>query len=117
MFMRRLQLPNGLHIRAEVAMSPEQLREGLMGRDSLPPGNGMLFCFPRTGKHPMWMANTRMPLDIVWIASSGMIVEIARGARPYSMRALGGNAFSSYALEIASGCAEGLRIGQWVNFD
>ena len=77
MLLKQLQLPNGVQIEAEVVRTPEQLREGLMGRDSLPPNGGMLFCFAGPGQHSMWMANTRIPLDILWISSSGRIVEIA----------------------------------------
>jgi uncharacterized protein len=114
--LKRLTLPNGRRITAEVVSSPVGLAFGLMDRDSLPLNGGMLFVFVEPGLHPMWMVQTRMPLDIVWMGLDQVIVEIVRGAKPGWTQRLGGHAISSYALEIPSGCAEGLMVGQYVQF-
>src|SRR3990172_7339338 len=49
----------------EIADSPEEQAKGLMGRESLEPGKGMLFVFPEEGIYPFWMKDTLMPLDMI----------------------------------------------------
>jgi uncharacterized membrane protein (UPF0127 family) len=64
-----------LRIRAEVAASPAQRNEGLMGRRSLPESSGMLFVFPTPVQAGFYMKDTLIPLDIAFI-SEDRIVEI-----------------------------------------
>jgi uncharacterized protein len=116
MLLKKLLLPNGYQVQAEVVFGPWELQRGLMGRDSLPHNCGMLFLFPRLGKHPMWMVNTFVPLDIVWMDWNWRVVELGSG-QPLSAARIGGNAMSCYALEIPLGCAEGVRVGQYVQLD
>lgn len=52
----------------EVAISPAQRRQGLMGRPQLKEGTGMLFVFPREARQEFWMKNTLIPLDILYFA-------------------------------------------------
>jgi uncharacterized protein len=113
MLLKRLLLPNGKQIEAEVVSSPEALHQGLMGRTSLPSDCGMLFVFSRPAKHWIWMANTRIPLDILWLDFAGKIVELAEG-QPFLMRRVGGKEISSFALEVARGTTSGVRVGQRV---
>ncbi|MDD2866224.1 MAG: DUF192 domain-containing protein [Candidatus Omnitrophica bacterium] len=69
-------------LRVEVADTDAQRQKGLMYRRSLPKGHGMLFIFPQEGVWGFWMKNTRIPLDIIWMDSSGRVVGIARNAQP-----------------------------------
>jgi len=61
---------------AEVASDKDSLLRGLMGRESLGTDSGMLFAFPFEGRHGFWMKDTLIPLDMMWIGSSGEIVHI-----------------------------------------
>jgi uncharacterized protein len=63
-------------LRVEVAATEEQRERGLMDRDSLPAGNGMIFVFPRAERGAFWMYRTRVPLSIAW-AAGGRVVGIA----------------------------------------
>lgn len=69
-------------INAEVAITEAQRAKGLMGRESLDENKGMLFVFPKEGKHTFWMANTKIALDIIWIDSSYNIVYINENTPP-----------------------------------
>ena len=63
-----------LHV--EVAETPAERRRGLMDRESLEPGTGMLFLFPSPREGSFWMYKTLVPLSIVW-AADGKVVGVA----------------------------------------
>ena len=116
MFLKTLTLPNGRQIQAEVVSTPEELRQGLMGRKPLNPGEGMLFVFLDSGKHTAWMANTPIALDMVWMNEAAAIVEIEHSAQPYSLKQRGGKVRSTCMLELPAGTAKsaGLQVGQTI---
>lgn len=99
-------MPTGDRLTVEIASSAEELQTGLMYRDQLEPDHGMLFLHPEMGRYPVWMANTRIPLDIVWLDSRGRVVEFCERARPYSLARRGGHKDSMFTLELPSGQAE-----------
>ena len=61
---------------AEVASAPEQREKGLMDRDAVPDGTGMLFVFPRSEERSFWMKDTHVPLDIAFFADDNRIAGI-----------------------------------------
>ncbi|MGH8727936.1 MAG: DUF192 domain-containing protein [Burkholderiales bacterium] len=63
-------------IEAELADTPKKRERGLMHRDSLADGKGMLFVFSEPGRYSLWMANTKIPLDAAFIDRDGVIVQI-----------------------------------------
>lgn len=63
-------------IRAEFAKTPEEWQKGLMNRPSLPKNSGMLFIFPDETNRSFWMKNTLIPLDIIFVSSTGRVNEI-----------------------------------------
>ncbi|HWR97877.1 MAG TPA: DUF192 domain-containing protein [Candidatus Methanoperedens sp.] len=106
---------------AEIAVSAEERSRGLMFRTSLAPGNGMLFVFPREGRHGFWMKNTLIELDIVFIGADRRVVDVARRAPPCRAEPCPQYfpaAPAAYALEIAGGraAALGVAAGDLVEF-
>jgi uncharacterized membrane protein (UPF0127 family) len=63
-------------LNAEVADTPQTSQNGLMFRDSLPENRGMLFVFEHPKTAFFWMKNTKIPLSIAFIDSTGKILEI-----------------------------------------
>lgn len=88
---------------AEIADTPQASENGLMFRDSLPEDRGMLFIFEQPRKASFWMRNTKIPLSIAYIDSTGKILEIK------SMNPLDDTVVPStsdevaYALEVNQG--------------
>lgn len=66
----------------EVAEKPQELARGLMERKSLCSECAMLFVFSEPGIFPFWMKNTHLPLDIIFIAENGRIVDVFQNVEP-----------------------------------
>jgi uncharacterized membrane protein (UPF0127 family) len=66
----------------EVADTPEKQMRGLMFRESMPDGHGMLFLFPTEQTYSFWMKNTLIPLDIIWMDKDMKIVHIESHVMP-----------------------------------
>lgn len=94
----------------EVARTPEQRAVGLMGRRDLAPDRGMLFDFGRTREVAMWMKNTFVPLDILFIDPEGRIVHIAENTTPQSLKRIPSGGPVRFALELLAGTSERLGI-------
>lgn len=60
----------------DVARSPEELKQGLSGRRSLPPNGGLLLIFNQQDYHGIWMSGMRLSIDVVWIGG-GLVVDTA----------------------------------------
>ena len=102
-------------IMAELAVTPEQQQRGLMWRDSLAEDAGMLFLYDLR-RPSMWMRNTLIPLDIVFIREDGEIAKIIMNAQPGSLQSLYADYDVTGVLELAGGqaLALGLRPGDQV---
>jgi uncharacterized protein len=100
----------------EIAETPEQQKYGLMHRDELPPDHGMLFVDKSDSVMRMWMKNTRIPLDMLFIDRRGLIVYIASNAMPNSLAVITAGKPVRAVLELAGGAAEknGIREGDQV---
>ena len=94
----------------EVADEPLERETGLMRRDEMPSDHGMIFVFPDEQPRRFWMKNTRIPLDILFISSSGRIVSIST-MKPYVGEAESGDA-AKYVIELNAGEASksGVKI-------
>ena len=75
---------DGAQIRAEVAESDEARARGLMFRELLADDAGLLLKMERPGRHPIWMKNVRIALDILWLDARGRIVWMVEWAPPCS---------------------------------
>jgi len=94
----------------ELALTPEQRARGLMFRKSLAADTGMLFDFRAPGKVAMWMKNTLIPLDMIFIKSGGIIANIASGTVPLSLVPVPSNGSVRGVLEVRAGTAARLGI-------
>ena len=115
----RLELVTGGGVRTidiEIAATPEQQALGLMFRSSLPDGRGMLFPHGKPEELTMWMRNTYIPLDLVFIRADGTVHRIEANAEPLSERIIPSNGPVAAVLELAGGAAGrlGLKPGDTV---
>ncbi|MEQ8196287.1 MAG: DUF192 domain-containing protein [Rhodospirillales bacterium] len=94
----------------ELAATPEARAQGLQGRRFLAPDSGMLFDFGRSKIITMWMKNTFIPLDMIFIAADGRIVHIARNTEPFSLETIRSPVPASAVLELMAGAARRLGI-------
>jgi uncharacterized membrane protein (UPF0127 family) len=101
----------------EVADTERQREHGLMFRRQLPEDHGMIFLFGGEREITMWMKNTYIPLDMVFIGSDWRIVHIARDAEPLSTSIISSVQPASQVLEILAGQADklGLKPGDAVS--
>lgn len=93
-----------------IAESDTQKLRGLMFVRELPQQNGMLFVYRDTAVHSMWMKNTYIPLDIVFIRSDGTVSSVARNTEPLSLRSISATEPVNYVLELNAGVTERLSI-------
>lgn len=97
-------------VRAEVARTDQERARGLMERESLAPGNGMLFIFPDVAPRSFWMQNTYIPLDIAFLDADGTIVDI-QSMEPLDETFTESAAPAMFALEVPQGWFEAQGIG------
>lgn len=66
----------------EIASTSEARAQGLSGRAEVPPNYGMLFVFGVPDLYGMWMKDMRVPIDIVWLDSAGVVIGIEENISP-----------------------------------
>ena len=102
---------SGVHVfRVELAVTDEQRAHGLMFRRSLPEGQGMLFKFEPDQVIQMWMHNTYISLDMIFIRSDGRVLRIAESTKPESDSIISSGAPARGVLEVIAGTARKLGI-------
>ncbi len=115
-------LPNGDAILAELATTSADRAQGLMERGHLHPDRGMLFFFPSPGIYGFWMAQTFIPLDILWLDADRRIVSIFADAQPcpsgVSCPIYSPSAPAQFVLELAAGEAarRNLQLGDQLDW-
>ena len=106
-----IESANGPHkFHVELATTPAQLEQGLMFRRTLAPDAGMLFDFKTPSPVSMWMKNTFIPLDMVFIDAGGRIINIAERTVPQSLDPVAAAAPARAVLEVNGGTAARLGI-------
>ncbi len=102
---------SGVHtFGVEMALTPEEQAKGLMFRQELPEGQGMLFDFHREQPAVFWMKNTYIPLDMIFIRGDGRILRIAEHTVPLSEELVRSGAPVRAVLEVVAGTAQKLGI-------
>lgn len=100
-------------IAIEIATSPEQKIKGLMFRESLSAQQGMLFLYAPPQNARMWMKNTLIPLDMLFIDADNRIVHIHANAKPHDLTPIGAGRPVAAVLELNGSEAGklGIRVG------
>jgi len=100
----------------EVATTREEQALGLMFRRSLPENAGMLFIYQQPQPAAMWMKNTLIPLDMVFISPDGRVLRIETNTEPFSTKLIPSEGTISAVLELNAGQADkiGLKRGDTV---
>ncbi|HLL58526.1 MAG TPA: DUF192 domain-containing protein [Allosphingosinicella sp.] len=100
----------------EVARNDAERAQGLMFRRTLAPDRGMLFDFQKVQPISMWMRNTYIPLDMLFIRPDGTVARIAENAEPLSERTIPSGEPVLAVLEVFGGTAKrlGLKAGDRV---
>jgi uncharacterized membrane protein (UPF0127 family) len=98
---------------AWLAISPAEKAQGLMFVRDLPPDRGMLFLYDKPTEAGIWMKNTYLELDILFIAADGRIVKIFERAKPHSLDTMSPGEPVTAVLELKGGetARRGLKTG------
>ncbi len=102
----------------EVADDAAEREQGLMFRENLAPNEGMLFLYPAAKQVAFWMKNTPLPLDMLFIAPDGRIINVAAMAKPFDEAPIRSEGEAIAVLEILGGSAAqlGIRAGDKVEW-
>ncbi|WP_322516929.1 DUF192 domain-containing protein [Rhodopseudomonas palustris] len=101
----------GVHVfSVEVATTEQERETGLMYRKQMPEGQGMLFDFRPEQPVSMWMKNTYIPLDMIFIRADGSILRIAENTEPMSTAIISSGGPVAGVLEVIGGTAKKLGI-------
>jgi uncharacterized membrane protein (UPF0127 family) len=102
---------SGVHVfQVELAITDDERARGLMFRKTLPEGTGMLFNFDSDQIVAMWMRNTYVPLDMIFIGSDGTIAHIAENTVPLSEVIVSSRVPVRGVLEVVAGTVRRLGI-------
>jgi uncharacterized membrane protein (UPF0127 family) len=106
-------LPDGSAVHIEVATDDDTRAQGLMFRDRIPEGTGMLFVFVQSGDYPFWMKNTLVPLDMIWVDDQKRVVHVQANVPPCKADPCPSyppHAVAKYVLELGGGQAAKHRV-------
>jgi uncharacterized membrane protein (UPF0127 family) len=93
----------------ELALSGPERERGLMFRENMGEDEGMLFFFPRDEAISMWMKNTKLALDMIFINADGTVAQIAENTAPQSLAIISSHAPVRAVLEVRAGTARRLK--------
>ena len=94
----------------EVARTEEEKKIGLMFRKTLAKNAGMLFLYKREALRLMWMKNTFIPLDILFIDKEGVIKRVVKRTVPHSLATISSRQSVLAVLELRGGVTSSLDI-------
>jgi uncharacterized membrane protein (UPF0127 family) len=94
----------------EIAETSRQRAQGLQYRNTMAPDHGMLFNFRKPAPISMWMKNTYIPLDILFISQQGKVINIAHNTAPLSLKYINSVGPAKGVLELSAGTSNRLKI-------
>jgi uncharacterized membrane protein (UPF0127 family) len=98
---------NGVQVfSVEMATTEQEKETGLMYRKELADGKGMLFDFSPSQEVSMWMKNTYISLDMIFIRADGRILRIAENTEPLSTKIISSGGLAKGVLEVIAGTAK-----------
>lgn len=100
----------------ELALTDSEREHGLMFRKSMPADHGMLFDFGTTRRVMMWMENTPLPLDMLFLDAKGTVTRVQENAVPYSQAIIDSDKPVKYVIELNGGSVKklGIAVGDHV---
>ncbi len=101
----------------ELALDNEQRAQGLMFRRTMAKDAGMLFDFGTTRQVMMWMKNTYLPLDMLFIARDGKVMTVRENAVPQSESIIDSRVPVAFVLELNAGVVARLGIAEGDHVD
>jgi uncharacterized membrane protein (UPF0127 family) len=99
-----------VHFTVELATDNASREQGLMNRDTMQPDHGMLFDFGNSRPVYMWMKNTYLPLDMLFISKAGKITQIRENTLPLSEDIIDSHGPVRFVLELNAGTSRMLGI-------
>lgn len=94
----------------ELADTPKLRSKGLMFRESLARGAGMLFVYDKPQRATFWMKNTLIPLDMIFVDTSGTVTHVHSNAVPHDETLIDGGRGVFAVLEINAGLSKSYGI-------
>jgi uncharacterized membrane protein (UPF0127 family) len=112
---------DGVVLSIDLATTQTEQRQGLSGRDSMPPDHGMLFVFQSEDYWSFWMFEMKFPLDMIWFNSSRQAVFFEQNlppCGPTSCQVFTPTVKAMYVLEVNAGfiAAHRISLGDQFNF-
>ncbi|WP_427450853.1 DUF192 domain-containing protein [Litorimonas sp. WD9-15] len=104
------------NFQVEEAKTLDQQARGMMFRESMDADTGMIFEFDEPKVATIWMKNTSIPLDILFVRSNGKILKIEHSHQPYTLRSASSEAVIAAVVELKGGesKARGIRPGDTI---
>jgi uncharacterized membrane protein (UPF0127 family) len=99
------------HFEMFVASNRDQQRRGLMYVREMPEFTGMIFIYRQAGIRSMWMKNTFIPLDMLFVRGDGTVSSVAADTTPHSLESVAAIEPVNFVVELNAGLAAKLGIG------
>jgi len=113
--MKLVTLPTGNKLTAETASTPQERQAGLMNRQQLSQSHGMLLQYSEAAERSIWMKNTYIPLDIVFLTEHKQVLNVEQG-EPLNEEHIWSDGDAQYILEVNQGEAQNLERGDTLHF-
>jgi hypothetical protein len=94
----------------EIAETEQARLTGMMGRSGIPRQSGMLFIMDDVDARGMWMKNTPLPLDIIFVGPDSHVINVVKRTTPFSLEEILPTAPKKYVVEVRAGVSDRLGI-------